>query len=149
MTIRWVLAALHLLGLGIGLGAVWARARALSGPLDPPALRRAFAADAWWGAAAVVWISTGLWRVLAGMEKSTQYYMQSNAFWVKMALLGLILALEILPAVTLTRWRSQVAKGQTPDTRRASTLATLSLVQALVVIAMVFAATAMARGMWM
>ena len=149
MTIRWILAALHLLGLGIGLGAVWARARALSGPLDTPALRRAFAADAWWGVAAVVWISTGLWRVLAGMEKSTQYYMQSNAFWVKMALLGLILALEILPAVTLTRWRAQVARGQTPDTRRASTLATLSVVQALVVIAMVFAATAMARGMWM
>ena len=25
MTIRWLLAAVHLLALGIGLGAVWAR----------------------------------------------------------------------------------------------------------------------------
>ncbi len=29
MTIRWLLAALHLLALGIGLGAIWARGRAL------------------------------------------------------------------------------------------------------------------------
>ena len=32
MSIRWILAALHLFGLAIGLGAVWARGRALQGP---------------------------------------------------------------------------------------------------------------------
>ena len=31
MTLRWLLAAVHLLALGIGLGAVWARARSLAG----------------------------------------------------------------------------------------------------------------------
>ena len=33
MTIRWILAALHLLALGIGLGAVWSRGRLLRQPL--------------------------------------------------------------------------------------------------------------------
>src|SRR6266511_1832568 len=54
MTIRWLLAALHLLALGIGLGAVWARGRALRDALDASGLRRAFHADAWWGIAAVL-----------------------------------------------------------------------------------------------
>jgi len=60
MTIRWLLAAVHLLALGVGLGAVWARGRALQTSLDVPALRRVFYADTWWGIAAVLWIGTGL-----------------------------------------------------------------------------------------
>ena len=47
LTVRWLFAALHLLALGIGLGAVWARGRALRGTLDPAGRRRAFAADSW------------------------------------------------------------------------------------------------------
>ena len=148
MTIRWILAALHLVALGIGLGSVWARSRALRGPLDPPGLRRVFHADSLWGLAALLWISTGLWRVLAGTEKATSYYMQSDAFWTKMGLLALILALEIWPAATFVRWRMLLGKGRTVDTSRASALATISVVQAALVVAMVFAATAMARGMW-
>jgi len=45
MTIRWLLAALHLLALGIGLGAVWARGRALQADLDVSGLRRVVYAD--------------------------------------------------------------------------------------------------------
>jgi hypothetical protein len=49
MTIRWLLAAAHLLALGIGLGAVWARGRALRGLLDASGVRRVLSADTWWG----------------------------------------------------------------------------------------------------
>ena len=52
MILRWLLAALHLLGLGIGLGAVLDRARALRSSLDERQLRRAFRADTFWGVAA-------------------------------------------------------------------------------------------------
>ena len=69
--LRLLLAALHLIALGIGLGAVWARGNALNRPLDRAAMVRAFHADTWWGIAAVLWISTGLWRLLAGTEKAT------------------------------------------------------------------------------
>ena len=61
--VRWLLAAIHLLALGIGLGAVWVRARALRGSPDESALRRALTADGVWGLAALLWLSTGLWRL--------------------------------------------------------------------------------------
>jgi uncharacterized membrane protein len=54
--LRLTLAALHLLALGIGLGGIWGRARGLGQrPLDLSSVRRAFAADSWWGVAAMVW----------------------------------------------------------------------------------------------
>ena len=146
MMLRWALAALHLLALGIGLGAVWVRARTLGGKLDAGAVQRALRADAWWGAAAALWISTGLWRLLGGLEKSTGYYLQNHVFLAKMGLLLVILALEIWPMVTLMRWRRAVAMGQAVDLGPAPAMATISRVQTALVVLMVFAATAMARG---
>ncbi len=107
MTIRWLLAAVHLLALGVGLGAVWARGRALQVQLDVPGLRRVFYADAWWGIAALLWIGT---------------------------------------MIALIRWRGAVARGAVPDTRAASRFARISFVQAELVVLMVLAATALARG---
>lgn len=147
MTLRWLVAAVHLLALGIGLGAVVVRARALRAPLDDSRLRSVFLADALWGLAALLWISTGLWRAFGGLEKGSAYYLGSTAFWIKMTLLAGILLLEVRPMVTLVRWRAARAKGVAPDLRAAPALARISLVQALLVVAMVFAATAMARGL--
>jgi putative membrane protein len=147
MLIRWIVAALHLLALGIGLGAVWARGRALRSTLDEPGLLRVFSTDTLWGVAALLWIATGLLRAFAGLEKGTTYYLQNNAFWIKMALLGVILLLEAWPMVTLMRWRILQARGQPFDTRSAQVLARISEVEAVLVVAMVFAATAMARGL--
>lgn len=146
MLIRWLFAALHLLGLGIGLGAVWARARALRGPLDSAGLRRVFSADGWWGVAAAIWIGTGLVRMIGGLEKGLDYYLGSHLFWGKMTLLLAILVLEIAPAAALVRWRVQLARGGSPDTRLAGRFARISYVQAVLVLLMVLAATAMARG---
>lgn len=149
MTARWLAASLHLLALGIGLGAVWARGRALRSSLDAGTLRQVFFADTLWGLAAVLWISTGLWRLLAGLEKGTGYYLQNHLFLTKMALLVLVLLLEIRPMITLIRWRKTVSRGEVPDTRAAPLLARISFVQAWLIVLMVFAATAMARGMGM
>jgi putative membrane protein len=147
MLLRWLLAAAHLLALGIGLGAVWVRARALAAaPSDRTALARALAADSAWGIAALLWIGTGLWRLLAGTEKPTAYYMASHVFWTKMALLAAILVLEIRPMVTLVRWRLQLAQRTPPDVAPAPAIARISYVQAVLVVLMVLAATAMARG---
>jgi putative membrane protein len=142
MLFQWLLAALHLLALGIGLGAVGVRAQVLGGSLDRVALGRVFLADTFWGVAAVLWIVTGLLRAFAGFEKGTTYYLHNSVFLLKMALLILILGLEVWPMVTLIRWRIH----ETPDTTRAGRLARISWVQAALVILMVFAASAMARG---
>lgn len=146
MALRIFLAVLHLLGLGIGLGAIWARARALRGPLDPAGLKRALEADTWWGVSAVLWIGTGLLRTFAGFEKGSAYYLANHGFWLKMLLLLIVLALEVAPMIALIRWRIQLAKNQTVDLRRASTFARISQIQTALIVGMVAAAVTIARG---
>lgn len=146
MTIRWLLAALHLLALGAGLGAVWARGRALRGALDPAGLRRAFYADNWWGAAAGVWLVTGLLRAFAGFEKGTAYYVHNHLFLGKMALFALVFVLEIRPMIALIGWRRAQARGEPVTPRFARTFGTISFVQAGLLVVMVMLATGMARG---
>jgi putative membrane protein len=63
-------------------------------------------------------------------------------FFAKIGFLVLLLLLELWPMVTLVRWR----RGVTPDVRRARRIAGISYAQAALVVLMVFAATAMARG---
>ena len=100
-----------------------------------------------WGIAALLWIGTGLWRAFGGLEKGADYYVAQPAFHLKMGLLILILLLEAWPMVTLIQWRIQSGKGRSLNTGRAGTFAAISYFQALLVVLMVFAATAMARGL--
>jgi putative membrane protein len=144
--IRVLLAGLHLLGLGVGLGAIWARGRALTSPLDGAGLRSVFLADNLWALAAALWLGTGLWRLLGGLEKDTSYYLHNHVFLGKMAFFVIILALEAFPMITLIRWRRRVAQGEPPETAAARLLARISYAQAFIVIVMVFFAAAMARG---
>lgn len=144
------LAGLHLIALGLGLGAVINRGTALREVPDARSLRRVFRADTLWGIAALIWIVTGLWRYLPGIEKSTAYYNANYFFLAKMALLAAILVLELWPMATLIRWRVAIRRGGSPSVvavpGTARILATISHVQALLVMLMVFAAVAMARG---
>lgn len=164
--LRVALAVLHLLALGIGTGAVYARARALhrvaaapggvpnaspaGGGADPGALARAFAADAWWGVAALLWLGTGLWRALAGTEKAPAYYWANHVFYAKMTLFAAVFALELWPMVTLVRWRAAAGRGTLPAPAAlapaARRIARLSDVQLLLLVGIVTAAVLMARG---
>ena len=147
--LRILLAGSHLLALAIGLGGVWARARALArigNTADATVLRPVFAADAYWGIAALLWLATGLARWLMGTEKSPGYYPANHFFLAKMGLFVAILLLELRPMVTLTRWRRLAARGPVPDTGSARALATISYLEAAIVVAMVFFASLMARG---
>ncbi|HTW74619.1 MAG TPA: DUF2214 family protein [Steroidobacteraceae bacterium] len=146
MILRWLLATLHLLALPLGLGAIWTRARALARASRSDGLARIFVADNLWGFAAVLWIATGLWRAFGGVEKGSAYYLHDHAFGAKMGLLILILLLELWPMTTLIRWRMQARRGSVLDIRLAPALARISYAQAALVILMVFAATAVARG---
>jgi len=150
LLIRVSLAWLHLLALGLGLGGVWGRARALHDslrePPDPRAIRRALIADAWWGIAAGLWIVTGLWRLIGGTEKGTAYYMSNHAFYAKMAFFVCILALEIWPMLMLIKWRTGKAQ---PHARDVGRIEVISYVECALVIAMVLAAVSMARGLGM
>jgi putative membrane protein len=147
MMLRWMLAGSHLLALGMGLGGVWARGRALRGPLDVPGLRRVFVADNWWGVAAALWIATGLVRLLSTLEKGRDYYFHNAFFHAKMTLFLIVFLLEVRPMIALIKWRGIVRRGRLPDTAPAAAFARISALQAVLIVLMVFAATAMARGL--
>jgi putative membrane protein len=149
--LRIALAVLHLLALGIGLGAIYSRGRALKTMgTTPCALRHALAADTWWGIAALLWLTTGLWRALAGTEKASSYYWSNHVFQAKMGLFALVFLLEIWPMMTLINWRRLRAKGTLPTqdtlTPVARRIARISDLQTLLIVAIVTAAVLMARG---
>ena len=150
----WVASALgsvHLLGLAIGPGAVlvraWALRRVADGVERDAWVRRALMADNLWGVAAVLWIGTGLLRAFGGWEKGSAYYLAAPAFHLKMTLLGLVLALEAWPMVTLIRWRVAGMRGGDPDVSRALTFARISEVELAITLLMVVVAGWMARGL--
>jgi putative membrane protein len=144
-----IVSALHVLAIAIGLPAVYLRGRALKLPLDANSFRRLFAADAVWGVAAILFVTTGPLRAFAGLEKGTQFYLHSHLFWLKMALFVAIVALEVWPMVTFIRWRAVRGRGRTPDTSRARALYMVNHVQLALAVLMVFVAAFMARGFGM
>ena len=148
--LRITLAALHLIALGLGLGSVIARGTVLRESPSNAALRRAFRSDALWGIAALLWISTGLWRWFAAIEKPSSYYLTNPVFHAKLGLFLVIVLLEVWPAITLMRWRRSFGAGESAERLMASgasrRIATISHIEALLVVAMVFLAVAMARG---
>jgi len=143
-----VVASLHYLALAIGVPAVFLRGRALKGPLDDAGLRRLFAADSLWGVAAALWLATGLLRAFAGLEKGSAYYLQSHGFYLKMGLFLAVVLLEVRPMLTFMKWRQAHRRGAPIDTSAARSLFQVSHIQLSLVVAMVFIASAMARGLW-
>jgi putative membrane protein len=147
---RIALAVIHLLALGIGLGAIFVRARAANRlRTSAESLRATLAADSFWALAAALWISTGLWRWLSSIEKSQAYYNTNHIFFAKLGFLGLVLALEIWPMLTLIGWRRRTVRGGNDPAelaRKGRLIARISDVQMLLVVAMVVCAVMMARG---
>jgi len=148
--LRIILASLHLVALGIGLGSVLARGTALRELPTRESLHRVFRADLLWGIAAALWISTGLWRLFGETEKTASFYFSNHLFLTKMGLLVVVLAFELWAASTLGRWRRAVGRGEAPETvfspSVARRIATISHVEATLVVLMVVLAVSMARG---
>jgi uncharacterized membrane protein len=74
VVISALLSAVHVLTLALGLGAVFMRGRALASPLDEVEWQRLLAADNLWGAAAGLWIASGLGRVFFGGKEPSFYW---------------------------------------------------------------------------
>lgn len=153
MILAPLLSALHVLALGIGLGAVFMRGRYLralrAGP-EPSVLGRLFAADSLWGIAALLWLVTGLARAFGHVEKAPGFYLRNGFFWVKMAFFLCTVALEIWPMMTFIRWRSAQRKGQpVPQFDRLRGLVLVDDLETVLVLVIPFVAAAMARGLWL
>ena len=146
MDLRYTIATIHLLTFGLGFASCWMRASALRKLKDQSGVNDVLFADNFWGIAALFWILTGLWRALGGLEKGSEYYLNSTAFLIKMGLFILVFGLEMKPMVTLIRWRIMKAKGQPVDLSVAPALAKTTYIQLFLLIPIVTMAAAMARG---
>lgn len=80
------------------------------------------------------------------MALGADYYLHQPLFHLKMALFVVILLLEVLPLLTLIKWRLARARGTVLETGRALLLARISHVQAWLLVLVVIAASGMARG---
>jgi putative membrane protein len=154
VAIAILLAGLHYLALGLGLGGVFMRGRYLRAlralPSDRSRLAPLFAADNVWGAAAALWIATGLARLFGGVEKQTDFYLHNGMFWVKMGLFAGVFALEVWPMITFLRWRMAHKRGaRLPQLDRIGGLILVDDLQTACVLLLPFVAAAMARGLWL
>ncbi len=147
MILRWLIASIHLLGLVVAVVAVFTRARALGRARDAATARPALTADNWWALSAILLLSTGLWRLLGGLEKGTAYYLANPLFHAKLGIFALVIILELWPLRALMGWRRALRGSREIDVDRASTFARISYLQMALVVVMVFLATAMARGL--
>jgi putative membrane protein len=143
-----LLSAIHVLTLALGLGAVFLRGRALRRPLDDPGWQRLLAADNAWGIAAALWITTGLARVFFG-GKEPGFYWRNGFFWTKLALFGVIFALELMPMMTFMRVRSARRRRVSLPQFPLETYRLINTVELGLVVAIVFVAAFMARGAWL
>ena len=143
-----VLSAIHMLTLALGLGAVVMRGRALARPLDEAGWQRLLAADNLWGIAAGLWIASGVARLFFG-GKEPGFYWHNGFFWIKLALFGLVFALELTPMMTFIRVRTARGRGTALPRFSVDAYRLINTAEVVLVVAIVFAAAFMARGAWL
>ena len=148
MVLSALLSAIHILALGLGLGSVLQRGRALAGPLDEPGWRRLLAADNAWGAAAFLWIASGVARVFLG-GKEPGFYWYNGFFWIKMALFAAVFLLELTPMIALIRVRSARRRHEALPPFPIESIRRINSAELVLVITIVFVAAFMARGAWL
>jgi uncharacterized membrane protein len=148
MIVSALLSATHLLTLGLGLAAVFARGRALARPLDAAGWQRLLAADNAWGIAAGLWIVSGLARVFFG-GKDTSFYWHNGFFWIKMALFGIVFGLELAPMTAFIRVRAAIRHGTPLPRLPVDAYRRINTAELALVVAIVFVAAFMARGAWL
>lgn len=142
-----LLSTFHLLALALGLPGVVMRGRALRRlATDPAAVDDVFFADNLWGLAALLWIGTGLARMLGDFEKGSAFYLNSHSFLVKLGLLGAAFLLELWPMITFIRWRVRKAKGLPVDTSKHALLWRINTAEVALTLVIPFVASLMARG---
>ncbi len=144
--LKLALAAVHLMALALGIGALMQRARALSVAEREEHLKRVLFWDNLYGAVAVVWLGSGVWRAFGGVEKGTDYYLSNHAFWGKLLLLAVLLALEGVAMATFIRWRIRLAKKQPVSLEGKVRLLRIHWAEFWLAIGIILMATLMARG---
>jgi putative membrane protein len=148
MVVAALLSAIHMLTLALGLGAIFARGRALAMALDDAGWKRLLAADNAWGVAALLWIASGLARVFYG-GKQPDFYWRNGFFWLKLGLFGLVFVLEQAPMTTFIRVRMARRRGASVPQFPIQVYRQINRIELALIVAIVVVAAFMARGAWL
>lgn len=142
-----LIASLHYLALGLGFAGLLLRLRALQTAQRDKEIKRIFYGDNLWGLAALLWVATGFARAFGGLEKGTQYYLQSHGFHLKMGLFILVFLIELYPMIVLVQWRMRRKRTiESSDVAPVLRMIWISRFEMLCLVGIIFAATLMARG---
>jgi len=141
-----LVSAAHIGSIVVATLVALGRVRALRAPMNEAGIQRVLTWDNWAGLAAIALFGSGLWRLLGGLDKPTRFYLDSHAFWGKMGLIGVALALEMWPMVSFMRWRIAIGRGRPVDARRAPLFARILTAQLAVYVLVIPTAALMARG---
>jgi putative membrane protein len=141
-----LVASLHYIGLGIGLGAIYGRAQAFQQLAQGhDRMKLVLQADNWWGISALLLMVSGFLRAFGGLEKGAAFYLASPLFHGKMLLFLMVGLLEIMPMIRLIRWRMGRLKAPFPA-HLAVRYARFSYAELGLLLMLIVCATLMARG---
>lgn len=143
--VSWLITTVHLFGFGLGLGAVWARGYALRGVPHVSDIKRAFLADNLWTCAGIVLVGTGLLRLFLDPD-ARAHYLGNHIFVAKLWLIGCIVLLEIIPMLTLIRWRFALAQDEPVRFRPTTLITRVCFAQTFLMLCVLLTATAIAKG---
>ena len=143
-----LLAYFHYLALALGFTGVFLRGRELRKLLSNPShgTKYLLLADNLWGVATLLWVITGALRVFGPYAKGQEYYFHNHWFYLKMALFGLVVLLEIYPMLTFIKWRILRKKITAKDFPQIRVLKRINHVEAAITGILPFVAAVMARG---
>lgn len=155
MYVSALLSTLHIAGIILAFIGIRGRIGALDHTRHghAEALPALFRADNAWGISAIVLIASGLTRAFTTYEKGSAFYLNNTVFYLKLGLFALVFVLEILPMITLIRWRIATAKGHgialAELSHKSGWMRVISIVQAILLVAFLVLGPIMARGLWM
>jgi len=104
VTLDAVLAYLHFMAIFLLFAFLTAQALLLRAPLGEHGVRLVGRADAWYAAAAVVALATGLARAYFG-AKGMGFYLAQWPFYAKIATFVAVGLISIKPTIVFARWR--------------------------------------------
>jgi putative membrane protein len=81
--------------------------------------------------------------------KSPDFYSHNGLFWTKLALFGLVFAIELRPMITFIKVRSARRNRTALPAFSVDAYRTINSVEIALVVTIVFVAAFMARGAWL
>lgn len=141
------IAYLHIVTLAFGFSALKIRGIRLKDSLETGNVKKILMADNLWGIAAILWIGTGLLRLLGGYDKEPVYYMHNHWFMGKMTLFLFVVLLELKPMITFMKWRfSKKTQITAEDHSKVRKIMIFNHIESALILIIPFFASAMARG---